>query len=174
MPEGPDDWDWWWGAWRDRIRCASCQPLMDLNGPCPVCGTDYKNLKPTDIVHKGKTITLPPAFAGALDWSTYAMLQLMHRDWLRPFPVDASHLPEDKRTSSRVLGVLIFWTFFETLMGWFYESGTNGLPGSVAADLLNRYSSIGSRLDRLHRILFGTRYVDDPDQPLRFIFRMLS
>jgi|HubBroStandDraft_6_1064221.scaffolds.fasta_scaffold223696_2 hypothetical protein len=41
---------------------------------------------------------------------------------------------------------------------------TNGLPGTVGADLVRRYSFIGARLDRLHKILFGVTYKDDLGQ----------
>jgi len=167
MSTEPDDWNWWWSAWRDRITCGSCGAVMDLKSTCPVCATDYRNLAPTEHVVNGRVITLPPVFNGVPDWSSYVMLQLMYRDWLRPLgedPNSPSALPETNRPSSRVVVVLIFWTYFETLMNWFYESATNELPKSVAADLLGRYSSIGARLDRLHRILFGTTYGDDLDQ----------
>ena len=163
---GPDDWEWWWGNWRDRIRCGSCRALMLLSAPCPVCKQDYTDLKPAEYVVSGRVITVPPAFAGALDWSPYVMLQLMQREWLRPLAKDGklSALPQSNSPSSRVLLVLIFWTYFETLMGWFYETATSELPGTVGPDLLRRYNFIGSRLDRLHKILFGLTYKDDLEQ----------
>jgi hypothetical protein len=166
LTTGPDDWEWWWGKWRDRIRCGTCQGLMDLKAPCPVCGCDYRNLSPTEHLIDGKLVTLPPVFAGALDWSPYVMLQLMEREWLRPLPTDGklSAVPQSNSPSSRVLLVLIFWTYFESLMGWFYETATKGLPGTVGSDLLRRYGFIGARLDRLHKVLFGTTYKDDLDQ----------
>lgn len=139
---------------------------MDVKAPCPVCGCDYRSLTPTEILVNGQTFTVPPVFAGALDWSPYVMLQLMQGEWLRPAAnVDKlSSLPAAHRPSSRALVVLTFWTYFETLMSWFYEAGTRKLPSSVAADLLRRYGSIGSRLDRLHKILFGSTYANDLDQ----------
>jgi hypothetical protein len=134
--------------------------------PCPVCGCDYRNVQPTQHVIGGKLITIPPAFAGALDWSPYVMLKLMEREWLRPLPKEGklSALPPGNTPSSKVLLVLIFCTYFESLMGWFYETATNGLPGTVGADLLRRYNFIGARLDRLHKILFGVTYKDDLNQ----------
>jgi hypothetical protein len=160
---GPDDWEWWWGKWRDRIRCGTCQGLMDLKASCTVCGCDYRNLSPTEHLIDGKLVTFPPVFAGALDWSPYVMLQLMEREWLRPLPMNGtlSVVPRSNSPSSRVLLVLVFWTYFESLMGWFYETATSGLPGTVGPDLLRRYSFIGARLDRLHKILFGATYRDD-------------
>jgi hypothetical protein len=160
---GPDDWEWWWGSWRDRIRCGACRALMDSKAPCPICGCDYRSLKPTEIMVNGKVISVPPAFGGALDWSPYVMLQLMEREWLRPPATDGklSALPQSSRPSSRALLVLSFWTYFESLMGWFYETVTSGLPGTVGTDLLRLYDFIGARLDRLHKILFGVTYEND-------------
>jgi hypothetical protein len=159
---GPQDWDWWWGVWRDRIRCGTCEALMDLKSTCPVCATDHRNVGPTEFVLEEKTIAVPPAFAGALDWSPYVMLKLMHREWVLP-PAEGEALSPTKGSgpSARVLVLLVFWTYFETLMDWFYERATADLPPSIAKDLLARYSSIGARLERLHRVLFGAVYGED-------------
>jgi hypothetical protein len=75
-----DNWGWWWGAWRGRIRCGSCGALAELEAPCPVCATDYRKSEPVTIEHNGKIIVVPQAFAGALDWSPYAMLNLTSPD----------------------------------------------------------------------------------------------
>jgi len=55
------------------------------------------------------------------------MLQLMHREWLRPVldEVDPSSVPPGHKPSPRVLVVLLFWTFFETMMGRFYETAAS-------------------------------------------------
>lgn len=166
LSTGPDDWDWWWGKWRDRIRCGTCLGLMDIKAPCPICGCDYRSLPPTEHVVNGKVIAIPLAFAGALDWAPYVMLQLMYREWSRPLEEESclAALPQRNRPSRRLLLVLTFWTYFETLMSWFYETATDQLPNTVAADLLARYSFIGARIGRLHRILFNTTYGQDLDQ----------
>jgi hypothetical protein len=164
MAIGPDDWNWWWDAWKNRYRC-SCRALIDVKGACPFCGFDYSNLEPIALEVDGKLIKVQQGVPGALDWSPLVMLQLMHRDWRRPLAEDDGLSPPGAgKPSSRLVLVLIFWTFFETLMGFLYETATSDLRPSVAEDLLNRYGSIGSRLDRLHRILFGVRYGDDLDQ----------
>lgn len=133
---------------------------MDPRVPCPVCGTDYTRVGPTKVVVNGRTIEVPPVFQGALGWSPYVMLRLMHREWLRP-PGVLEGLPKNDTPSARVLIVLTFWTYFETLMTWFYETATSDLPSAVRADLLARYGFIGSRIGRLHRILFGATYGED-------------
>jgi hypothetical protein len=138
---------------------------MDLKAPCPVCATDYSKLAPTTFTTRDGVRIPKHIFAGALDWSPFVMLQLMHRDWLRPHGGGVNDtLPVENRPSPRALVVLIFWTYFETLMNWYYETATSELPKSIASDLLNRYGSIGARLDRLHRILFDTKYGEDLDR----------
>jgi hypothetical protein len=165
MSVEPKDFDWWWGCWKDLFRCGNCWAYVGSSSLCPVCAHDYRNPEPREITIDGKLRTIPQAFAGALSWSHYVMLQLMHREWLRPLPEETNpSLPADHKPSSRVLIVLLFWTFFETMMTGFYETATGGLPKSVGADLLKRYNSIGSRLDRLHIVLFGTTYAKDLDQ----------
>jgi len=135
---------------------------MDLNAPCPVCAADYSSASPADFIERHGRRFPAQTFAGALDWSPYLMLQLMHRDWLRPLgEADNMSLPSEIRPSSRALVVLLFWTYFETLMNWYYATTTSDLPKSIASDLLRRYGVIGARLDRLHRILFDTTYGHD-------------
>lgn len=107
-------------------------------------------------------MAVPPVFQGALDWSPYGMLQLMHREWIRP-PASIGGLPQASQPSPRVMIVLTFWTFVETLMDWFYETATRDLPPAISEDLRNRYRFIGARLTRLHRILFGATYGEDLD-----------
>lgn len=166
MSVQPENFDWWWGGWKDLFTCGNCWGFIGKTSVCPVCGNDYRNPAPLEIIVDGKLHVMPQAFAGALGWSHYVMLQLMHREWRRPLldEVDPSSVPPGHKPSPRVLVVLLFWTFFETMMGRFYETATAGLPGSVGSDLLKRYNSIGSRLDRLHRVLFATTYAKDLDQ----------
>jgi hypothetical protein len=166
MAIGPEDWEWSWGTWKNLIRCGSCGALMDANAPCPVCSTDYRNCPLQEMMVDGRLVQVSQAFAGALNWSQYVMLQLMHREWVRPLlEYDAlSAMQAGHKPSARGLIVLLFWTYFESLMSTFYEIATGSLPKGVSADLLKRYGFIGPRLERLHRILFGTTYANDLDQ----------
>jgi hypothetical protein len=131
---------------------------MDLASPCPICSTDYSKRERVTIIIDGREEIVPSTFQGPLDWAPYLMLQLMHREWTRaPVIEEQCHA----RPSSQALIVLLFWTYFETLMSWYYERSTSALPTGIQNDILNRYASIGSRCDRLHRMLFGCRYWDD-------------
>lgn len=163
MEIGAEDWDFWWDAWKNRIRCGTCRALMLVDAPCPKCGKDYRKVPPAELNVDGRLIKVPQAFQGALGWSEYSLLELMHREWLRPVFADgkASTLPPGHKPSPRVLSVLLFWTYFETLMSTFYETASAHLPRAVAEDLLKRYGTIGRRLDQLHKILFSTTYAED-------------
>jgi len=57
--------------------------------------------------------------------------------------------------------VILFWTLFEYLMDRFFAAAMTSLPQGVSADLLRRYTGIGSRLDRLYRILFQSTFLED-------------
>jgi hypothetical protein len=155
---GPESWEWWVRRWRSLITCGECSGLMYTNAPCPVCGRDYRNLPNQRIELEGQIVEVQPAFAGAINWSDYILLRLMHQEWQRMPAVGEvfTGIPEERRPSPRLLIVILFWSLFENLMQRFFEAGMRSLPTAISRDLLNRYSSIGSRLDRLYRILFDS------------------
>jgi len=91
------------------------------------------------------------------DW---VYLKMLEREWKRPL-TDAdqfSAIPSSKRPAARGVIVLLFWSYFETRVERLLRDSVRNIPGSIAEDLLRRYSSIGARLDRLYRILFATTY----------------
>ncbi len=152
------DWNFWWDPWKNHIRCGYCGALAELPRPCPVCQVEFSDDREIEIEIGGKKKTiLRTAHAGALNWSQYALLTMMHRDWTRPLsPEAALH-----NVSPRALVVLVFWTFFESLMDWFYVAAMAELPLGFGRDLLSRHSAIGARIDRLHRVLFSCKYYAD-------------
>ena len=158
MPATADDWDWWFGIWKGLINCGACGALMYTNAPCPVCGQDYRNVPPQRMEFNGEVIEVQPAFAGAVNWSDYVLLRLMHQEWQRPaaMPDNFAGMPDERRPASRLLTVILSWSLFESLMGRLLEAGMRTLPASVNKDLLTRYSSVGSRMDRLYRIIFDS------------------
>lgn len=131
---------------------------MYTNAPCPVCGQDYRNAPPQRMELDGQVIEVQPAFAGAVSWSDYVLLRLIHQEWLRPAatPDNFAGMPDERRPSSRLLVVILSWSLFESLMGRLLETAMRPLPPSVSKDLLTRHSSIGSRMDRLYKIVFGS------------------
>lgn len=159
----PESKESWMGTWRGLITCAKCwgfiKPMI-----CPLCGFDHSPGPPQKIIHEGKEYELPvAAFAGAIEWSTYMVLELMRREWNRP-------VVEDEVTSwtfkvpQKSMIVILFWSLFETLMDKFFTSALRKIPKSISDDLLKRYSGIGSRTDRLYKILFGSSFKKDLEE----------
>lgn len=48
-------------------------------------------------------------------------------------------------------------------MEQFFRTAIGGLPNGIGADLMKRYQTIGSRMDRLYKILFNRRMAEDLD-----------
>jgi hypothetical protein len=63
--------------------------------------------------------------------------------------------------SSRTAIVVLFWSYFETKIERLLRAAMHNVPQRLAEDTLQRYSSIGARLDRLYRVLFETTYWAD-------------
>jgi hypothetical protein len=149
----------WSGIWLKLITCGFCHALIDPNHPCPKCGHDYSKSNSENNDYGENTNVV---FAGAISWTTYTLLSLMQREWNRPTIEDTfGGVPYDKKPSQRVLIVLLFWSLFEDLMNRFFNNGMRSLPAKVKDDLLKRHSSIGSRLDRLYKIIFPSSFKDD-------------
>jgi hypothetical protein len=87
----------------------------------------------------------------------------MQREWERPLLEKDwfASRPAEKCPSQRLALVILFWTLFEGLMDRFMDAGLADLPEGVRKDLLGRYGTIGSRLDRLYRVTWSTTFWDD-------------
>ena len=111
----------------------------------------------------GKEHRVPSlVFQGALSWTTHSLLTLMKREWDRPL----AEVPEWERVtggrpSQRMLIVVLFWTLFEHHMDRLLDAGLATTREAIRADLLRRYSSIGSRMDRLYKLTFNATMRDD-------------
>jgi hypothetical protein len=90
-------------------------------------------------------------------------LDMLEREWKRPLPeADRVRASDPARhPSPRANIVVLFWSYFETRIERLLRAGMQNLPPRVMEDLLQRYSVIGARLDRLYRILFDTTYRAD-------------
>lgn len=130
---------------------------------CPVCGHVLPGGEWTTITIDGQEHRVPAQiYEGALSWTAHSLLGLMKREWERPLlPEEPSFAPLAKRCSQRVLVVILFWTLFEHLMDQFFQTALSRLPRGVGVDLLRRYQSIGSRMDRLYTMLFDTKMQAD-------------
>jgi hypothetical protein len=94
------------------------------------------------------------------DW---VYLMMLEREWKRPLAETDGfqQIIESKRPSARAVLVVVFWSYFETRIERLLRESMRHIPENVRSDLLRRYSSIGSRLDRLYRILFSSTYSSD-------------
>lgn len=90
-------------------------------------------------------------------YEDYVYLDLIEREWRRaPSP---SPLPQ--RVCDKISIVVLFWSYFETRIDRLLRTALQTVPPPIAQDLLNRYSGIGSRLDRLYKLIFNAKYDED-------------
>jgi hypothetical protein len=122
------------------------------------------------VMHLGhhlQFVTISPAFMGAEGrYEDWVYLQMLEREWKRPV-TDADRLSQPDPTrppSPRAAIVVLFWSYFETRVERLLRAGMREVPPRLTEDTLQRYSSIGSRLDRLYRVLFETTYWADLTQ----------
>jgi len=85
----------------------------------------------------------------------------MKREWEWPLLEMDRGLAAGRQPSQRMLIVVLFWTLFEHHMDRFYDAALAGLPASIRADLLRRYATIGSRMDRLYSLVFDSTFKED-------------
>lgn len=149
----------WLGPWSNLIHCDQCHALISTPD-CPRCGRSYREEQTWMMVnidgidHRVPSLT----FQGALSWTTHSLLALMKREWDRPL---AEVSKWEGRPSQRMLIVILFWTLFEHHMDRLLDAGLATIPPAIRADLLRRYSSVGSRMDRLYKLAFNATMKDD-------------
>lgn len=161
LPEGST----WASLWRGYILCGRCRGIRAVSDVCPACGDPSPNPEWSFIrTVDGVEIPVPPAFMGAEGrYEDWVFLILLEREWKRPAKADVlmERIVESHRPSERAAFVLLFWTYFETRIERLLKQAMDSVSQSGNPDLLNRYGSIGARLDRLYRILFGVTYWAD-------------
>jgi hypothetical protein len=150
--------DDWLGVWSGLTHCGKCHALMS-GSLCPFCGDQISTDEWMTVTANGRELRVrADVREGALSWTAHSLLGLMRREWQRPLSDEnASGAPLAKQCSERVLVVILFWTLFEHLMDQFFRTAVSRLPARVATDLMKRYQTIGSRLDRLYTMLFEAR-----------------
>lgn len=155
----------WATLWSGYILCGRCSGIRPLEGPCPACGGAPYGTEPSTIQFTdGREVTVPAAFAGAEGrYEDWIYLQMMEREWKRPVTGAEELIFPDpsSRPSARAALVVLFWSYFETRIERLLRAGMRSVPPRLAEDAMQRYSSIGSRLDRLYRLLFATTYRAD-------------
>jgi hypothetical protein len=103
-------------------------------------------------------------FMGAEErYEDWVYLRMLEREWKRPL-VDADRyleIPEPSRPAPRAALVVIFWSYFETRVDRLFREGLRDTRDGIRGDLLRRYASLGSRLDRLYKVVFAATYWSD-------------
>ena len=154
----------WASLWSDYILCAECQGIRRLSGNCPACGSSPYSSEPSTLRIDGREVVVHPAFAGAEGrYEDWIYLRMLEREWMRPVTENDIIDTGDPaaQPSPRAAIVILFWSYFETRMERLLRAGMRNVAPRVMEDLLQRYASIGSRLDRLYRILFEATFWAD-------------
>ena len=154
----------WTSLWSGYIRCGNCSGIRTFSDPCLACGADLSKEEHTLKLEDGQEISIPPVYMGAeTRYEDYVYLQLMEREWERMTRDSASQnrLPHTGQVSTGASLVLLFWTYFETRLEQLLRDGLRHIPPSFLEDALNRYSSVGARLERFYRIAFDSTYHTD-------------
>lgn len=155
----------WASLWSGYILCWTCLGIRRLEGPCPSCKAPLPIGQRTEArPDDGRPPIVTTTFMGAEGrYEDYVYLQMLQREWERPAPEFErfAHFPECERPSARAALVLLFWSYFETRIERLLRGAMQALPESVSDELLERYSSVGTRLNRLYRIILGSTYFDD-------------
>jgi hypothetical protein len=150
----------WTVLWHGYIVCG-CGGIRECETNCPVCGKPFVCSYIT-FQEGGITHTLPAAQMGAESRiEDYFYLYLMQEEWMRDESNTMKSVNSMKHLSSKTSIVLYFWTYFETKIERLLRRGLKGTPAALIEDTLDRYSSIGSRIDRLYKVIFNTTYMKD-------------
>lgn len=151
----------WAFLWSSRILCG-CGGIRTDDVSCPACDAPpYVNVSSSQTITTGdgRTVGVARTFKGAEGrYEDYLYLQMMEREWTRTTAPVHEMLAD---VSEKASVVLLYWTYFETRIERLLRIGLREVPEALAEDTLDRYSSIGARLDRLYRVLFGTTYEKD-------------
>ena len=162
----PDDWSWAF-LWSGYVRCM-CGGIRttELEAKCGACGKAWVEVEPAPHVIRdtdGRELHVKPDLAGGEGrYEDWVYLSMVEREWRRP--VDANlygSVPENRRPSARAIVVLVFWSYFETRIERLFRETATAVPQRVMDHLLERHSFVGTRMDRLYKMVFSTTYRAD-------------
>lgn len=150
----------WSTLWHHLTLC-SCGAIKGAE-TCSVCQAK-PNYQPIEYVEEdGRTIHVAPAQFGAEGrYEDWLYLDIIQREWLRQAGGNAGGMLRHSQVPERASVVLLFWTYFESRIDRLVRLGLKQLREPLREDLLARYSSVGSRMDRLYKLVFDTTYFDD-------------
>ena len=99
-------------------------------------------------------------------YDDYVYLSLLEREWNRMNR--DRQIPDDSPFSGPVsLGapvVILFWTYFESRIDRLLRDALRDLPPRLLDDMLNRHTSIKSRLGSFYKLAFDTTYYAELDE----------
>lgn len=152
----------WSSLWHGLILCG-CGGIRTFD-KCSVCALQL-DATPTLIkISPGRIESIPEAMMGAdAKYEDWLYLNLIEREWKRPRQeASAAELGSAGRSmADRASIVLLFWTYFETRIERIIRLGLKTVPEALREDVLTKYASVGSRMDRLYQLLYGTTYHKD-------------
>ena len=143
--------------WHGLIHCGKCNALHSSSTGCPFCG-EALDIREEKVIVDGVERIIYPVAQGAIPWSTFVILRQIRLEIERPL-IKTQH-PGDG-PAQRLIIVVLFWTLFEILIEAFFRAAFADLPGELADELLQRFPTIGGRLDRLYRRTWGTTFWAD-------------
>lgn len=148
----------WSSLWYGLVLCG----CGAIRAPelCRVC---FKSIsaEPTVVeIGPGQFEQICPAMRGAEGrYEDYLYLELIEREWRRP--IDASDAGLHVSIAERASVVMLFWTYFEGRIERLLRLGLATVPDALREDVLTKYASVGSRMDRLYKLIFDTTYFND-------------
>lgn len=144
----------WSSLWYHLTLC-SCGGIR-RDGECSACGIP---LLPQSVSEQGIATYVEPGAEGR--YEDYLYLDLIQREWSRPPSAVLAGQLRHHAISDRASVVLLFWTYFESRIERLLRLGLKPVPAPLVEDMLSRYSSVGSRMDRLYRLVYETTYSHD-------------
>lgn len=159
----PPGWPWS-SLWYNYVRCK-CGGIRQNQESCGACGAPSSTSRnQTLVVSNEMTDECAVTQMGAEGrYEDHVYLQMLEREWLRPISDEDRFLTviKEHRPAARAVVILVFWTYFETKIQRLIAETCAHFPTNVLEDLLRKYNSVGSRMDRLYKILFSTTFRAD-------------
>lgn len=158
LPEGSS----WASLWSGYVLCGGCSGIRKVTKSCPACGAPVPAVRQHVVrLADGCEHIVSDVFMGAeARYEDWVYLRMLEREWKRPL-TDADRfldVSESARPSARAPLVLIFWSYFETRIDRLLREGMRAIGSAIQLDLLRRYATVGSRIDRLYRLVFNSTY----------------
>lgn len=152
----------WTYLWHDKVLC-SCGAIKNVSSQCPVCNS--RNDSGATVIrgkdHLKESVIMYTYQGAEGRYEDYVYLRMIEHEWKRSVPsneIDSTFLDG---VSEKASIVLIFWSYFETRIERLLRLGLKGNKQNIIEDVLDKYSSISSRLEKLYKVVFNSTYAAD-------------